>query len=256
MKCYSEERKSAAIAKMMPPENMSVPELSEQTGISLQTLYTWRQKASEKGLTRPAVSEKRLALTSNGNIRYQLKTPYRDGTTHFIFQPLDFIAKLAALVPKPRVNLTRFHGVLAPNSKFRVRVTPAKRGRGRKRHQPTGDNWLDKAPAERHAAMTWMQRLKRVFNIDIETCERCAGRVRSGQVRIIACIEDPAVIENANSTSKGIVSICRKRLHCPDCCRSLMTRMGVGVIALGMVMQIPRMSVRGTKRPFSYNPLI
>jgi hypothetical protein len=35
-----------------------------------------------------------------------------------------------------------------------------------------------------------MQRLKRVFNIDIETCERCAG-----QVKIIACIEDPAVIE-------------------------------------------------------------
>jgi transposase-like protein len=53
MKCYSEERKSAAIAKMMPPENMSVPELSEQTGISLQTLYTWRQKASEKGLVVP-----------------------------------------------------------------------------------------------------------------------------------------------------------------------------------------------------------
>jgi hypothetical protein len=38
--------------------------------------------------------------------------------------------------------------------------------------------------------MTWMQRLKRVFNIDIETCERCKG-----QVKIIACIEDPAVIE-------------------------------------------------------------
>ena len=63
------------------------------------------------------MSEKRLALTFNGNIRYQLKTPYRDGTTHVIFEPLDFIAKLAALIPKPRTNLTRFHGVFAPNSK-------------------------------------------------------------------------------------------------------------------------------------------
>jgi hypothetical protein len=49
-------------------------------------------------------------------MRYPLKTPYRDGTTgdrrsHMIFEPLDFIARLAALVPKPRVNLTRFHGV-------------------------------------------------------------------------------------------------------------------------------------------------
>ena len=58
-----------------------------------------------------------------------MKTPYRDGTTHVIFEPRDFIARLAALVPKPWVNLTRFHGVFAPNSKYRARVTPAKRGR-------------------------------------------------------------------------------------------------------------------------------
>jgi len=38
--------------------------------------------------------------------------------------------------------------------------------------------------------MTWAQRLKRVFRIDIETCEQCGGAVR-----IIACIEDPVVIE-------------------------------------------------------------
>jgi hypothetical protein len=80
--------------------------------------------------------------------------------------------------------------VFAPNSKFRVRITPAKRGREHKRRQPIGEGWLDKAPDERHVAMTWMQRLKRVFNIDIETCERCKG-----QVKIIACIEDPAIIE-------------------------------------------------------------
>ena len=49
--------------------------------------------------------------------------------THVIFEPVDFIAKLAALVPKPRVNLTHFHGVFAPNSKHRAVVTPAKRAR-------------------------------------------------------------------------------------------------------------------------------
>jgi len=58
-------------------------------------------------IARPAVSEKRLSLLDDGRIRYQLKTPYRDGTTHVIFEPLDFLARLAALVPKPRVNLTR-----------------------------------------------------------------------------------------------------------------------------------------------------
>ncbi len=121
-------------------------------------------------------------------MRYELKTPFRDGTTHFIFEPLDFIARLAALVPKPRVNLTRFHGVFAPNSQYRARVTPAKRGRGGKR-LAQGDS-DEPTPAERRASMTWAQRLKRVFNIDIETCQVCGGALR-----IIACIEDPIVIE-------------------------------------------------------------
>ncbi|ROO22377.1 transposase, partial [Salinisphaera orenii YIM 95161] len=48
-------------------------------------------------ISRPAVSEKRLSLTNNGLVRYQLKTPYRDGTTHVFFEPLDFLARLAAL---------------------------------------------------------------------------------------------------------------------------------------------------------------
>jgi hypothetical protein len=101
-------------------------------------------------IARPAVSEKRLSLTPSGNIRYQLKTPYNDGTTQVIFEPLDFIAKLAALVPKPRVNLTRFHGVFVPNSEHRVDVTPAKRGKGSPR-----DEEVDRTPKQRHQAMTW-----------------------------------------------------------------------------------------------------
>jgi len=105
-----------------------------------------------------------------------------------IFEPLDFIVRLAALVPKPRVNLTRFHGAFAPNSKHRALVTPSGRGKGsRKRKGHTHPD--DRTPAERHASMTWAQRLKRVFNIDIETCEKCQG-----PVRIVACVEGPAVI--------------------------------------------------------------
>ena len=49
--------------------------------------------------------------------------------------------------------------------------------------------------------MTWAQRLKRVFNIDIETCSKCGG-----DVRIIASIEDPAVI---NQILAQLERICR-----------------------------------------------
>ena len=137
-------------------------------------------------IARPPVAVPRLSLSSTGKVVYTLKTPYRDGTTQVAFEPVDFIARLAALVPKPRVNLTRYHGVLAPNHRWRGLVTPAKRGKDVK---PIADREV-RSPAERHAAMTWAQRLKRVFNIDIGVCGRCGG-----SVRIVACIEDQNIID-------------------------------------------------------------
>lgn len=163
--------------------------LAKAAGFSLHAgvaAEPWERKKLERlarYIARPAISEQRLSLTSNDVIRYELKTPYRDGTTHVFFEPLDLIARLAALIPKPRINLIRYHGVFAPNSTHRAAVTPARRG------QKLATPQTDKTPARQRAAMTWARRLKRVFNIDIETCEACGGGVK-----IIACIEDPAVI--------------------------------------------------------------
>jgi hypothetical protein len=95
--------------------------------------------------------------------------------------------EIAALVSKPRVNLTRFHGVFALNSKHRALITSAKRGKGNK--PKAAHETQEQIPAEHRAPVTWVQRLKRVFNIDIEVC-----RARSGAVKVIACIEDPVVI--------------------------------------------------------------
>lgn len=174
---------------------VKVAGFSLHAGVAAQAWERQKLERLARYISRPAVSEKRLSLTPSGNIRYQLKTPYNDGTTHVIFEPLDFIGKLAALVPKPRVNLTRFHGVFAPNSKYRVDVTPAKRGSGLTRKENE-----EKTPEQRHRAMTWAQRLKRVFNIDVSTCEKCGG-----DAKVIACIEDPAVIDKilAHLIKKG-----------------------------------------------------
>ena len=133
-------------------------------------------------ITRPALATGRLALTPQGRVRYTLKTPYRDGTTHVVFEPLDFIARLAALVPRPRVHLTRYHGVFAPHSALRAQITPAGRGT----RKPATEH---RSSAEKHRAMSWAQRLKRVFKLDLESCAGCGG-----QVRVIACIEDAGVI--------------------------------------------------------------
>ncbi len=139
--------------------------LAKQAGFSLHAGVAARADQRDKlerlcrYISRPAVSEKRLSLTAGGQIRYQLKTPYRDGTTHVIFNPLDFLARLAALVPKPRVNLTRFHGVFArgghpPNHALRSRITPGGRGRRSGSKQPDD---AERTSAEQRAAMTWAQ---------------------------------------------------------------------------------------------------
>jgi hypothetical protein len=131
------------------------------------------------------VANERLALTASGQVRYALKTPYRDGTTHMVLEPLDLMARLAALVPPPRVHLTRYHGVFAPHSRLRAAVTPAHRGMGAA--PPPTDPV--RPPTPRHVALSWARRLKRVFGIEIEGCVRCGG-----QLRIIASIEEPEVI--------------------------------------------------------------
>jgi hypothetical protein len=68
---------------------------SKRTGVAARTNERDKLERLCRYISRPAVSEKRLSLTANGNIRYQLKTPYKDGTTHVIFEPMDFIARLA-----------------------------------------------------------------------------------------------------------------------------------------------------------------
>lgn len=54
----------------------------------------------------------------------QLKSAYKDGTTHVVMSPLEFMQRLAALVPRPRLHLIRFHGVLAANAKLRAAIVP------------------------------------------------------------------------------------------------------------------------------------
>jgi hypothetical protein len=136
-------------------------------------------------VSRPPVSVERLSLTTQGQVRYCLKTPYRDSTTHIVLEPLDFIARLAALVPPRRIHLTRFHGVFAAHAALRAAVTPAGRGPGAQKRAAAPEQ-----PISKDIRMNWARRLKRVFGIEIEQCVRCGGRLK-----VIASIEEPELIE-------------------------------------------------------------
>ena len=75
-------------------------------------------------ITRPAISNERLSVNRQGNVVLKLKTAWRNGTTHIVLTPMEFMQRLAARVPRPRLHLIRFHGVLAPNAKLRSQVVP------------------------------------------------------------------------------------------------------------------------------------
>jgi hypothetical protein len=143
-------------------------------------------------VSRPPVAEDRLTLTTSGHVRYRLKTPYRDGTTHVVLEPLDLMARLEALVPPARMHLTRYHGVLAPHSRLRATVTPAHRGVGAESAgalSAPGNAETPTLPPALRAALTWARHLKRVFGVELERCAGCGGRLR-----IVASIEEPAAI--------------------------------------------------------------
>lgn len=50
---YSLERKQAVLSKLLPPQSLSVAEVSRQEGIHVSTLYNWRNEVKSKGVPVP-----------------------------------------------------------------------------------------------------------------------------------------------------------------------------------------------------------
>ena len=136
-------------------------------------------------ITRPAIANERLQRHHNGQVVLQLKSPYHDGTTHIVMEPLEFMQRLAALVPRPRLHLIRFHGVLAPNAKLRAEIIPSPPVNANDKLADHGDP----LPPSALARIRWAQLLKRVFDIDREHCPNCGGLLT-----IVAAIVDPTAI--------------------------------------------------------------
>ena len=134
-------------------------------------------------IARPAIALERLKLTTGGQVVYSLKKPYSDGTTHIVMTQLELLEKIAAIIPRPKIHLTRYHGVLGPHYKHRKMVVPK---------QPLVNGVTqtkEQAEPTAKARITWARLLKRVFNIDVEICAECGGKAK-----VIGAIEDPVVV--------------------------------------------------------------
>ena len=141
-------------------------------------------------LLRPPVAQDRLRLTGDGRIRLRLKTPWADGTRHLLFEPLEFLEKLAALIPRAHANLVLYHGVLASHARWRSRVVlpePTDPATGGLRDSLDPADGSPPTPRSRHWA--WAQLMQRAFGVDVLGCPRCAGRLR-----LVATVDDPYAI--------------------------------------------------------------
>jgi hypothetical protein len=148
---------------------------------------------------RPAIVEDRLSWTKDGKVRYRFRRPFRDGSTAIVLSPLTLIERLAALVPRPRKNLTTYHGVFAPNAAYRDAIVPdppeseedapvfrtcQHRGsKARTRRVPHAPR------VRRPRRYSWAQLLSRVFGVDVSVCPRCLGRRR-----LLTFLTDPVTV--------------------------------------------------------------
>jgi hypothetical protein len=135
-------------------------------------------------IARPPVSTERLSQLEDGRLLYRLKRRWSDGTTHVVFQSLELVEKLAALVPPPRIHMIRYHGVLAPRARFRrevVGVRNLKRDRDKEAEFDSDDC---AHPPRRWTP--WAKLMQRVFAVDVLECPRCGGKMK-----ILATIHPP-----------------------------------------------------------------
>jgi hypothetical protein len=98
------------------------------------------------------------------------KRPYSNGTTHFLFEPLDLLAKLAALAPRHRVSLTRYHGVFAPNSTLRAQIVP---GKPRKKTHHANYHLEPTEPDKQARNAPFLKKIP--ISTNIATHRQCAG---------------------------------------------------------------------------------
>ena len=129
---------------------------------------------------RGAVSLERLAEDAHGDLVYTFSRPWSDGTTGITLSPLEFLEKLAALVPLPRVHLVRYAGCLAPHSALREAIIPTPRQQGVE----------EQAASTASLPWSWARLLKRVFALEMARCPFC----QRGALRIIATITQGEVI--------------------------------------------------------------
>lgn len=150
-------------------------------------------------ILRPPIATQRLSRTPDGRVLYRLNKPWANGTKSFLFEPLDFLAKLLPLVPPPRVNQIRYHGIFGPHARLREQIVPEapaveeRSGQLRFRFAASKSGEKD----GRRKWIPWADLAARTFDIDVLECPRCTYR----PMRVVSVIPAPTMEELAAATA-------------------------------------------------------
>ena len=142
---------------------------------------------------RGPIAQGRLSRRSDGQVLYRFKRPFRDGATHVLLSPQEFLERLAAQVPPPGRHIVTYHGVLAPAAGYRDQVVPENRPyrepmhRHRKtklkpkrnRAEPAtaaDEDEANQASKPKRRSTPWAELLMRTFGLDALHCTLCGGR--------------------------------------------------------------------------------
>jgi hypothetical protein len=126
---------------------------------------------------RGALALSRLRELPDGRLCYRLRRPQRNGATELHLTGVELLQKLAPLIPPPRQNLTRFHGVFAGNARLRAAVVAGARPAPALVEKPPPRPPPSASAVRSPYRIDWAALLKRVFDIDVLECRRCHGRL-------------------------------------------------------------------------------
>ena len=146
-------------------------------------------------ICRPALAKGRIEAAPGGGVLVRFKRAWSDGTTGLRLTGLEFVQRLAALVPPPHANMILYHGVFGPGSAWRDAVVPtppeAAPSRGRLR------KGAPSSPSRRY--QRWGDLLWHVYGVDGFACPRCGEQmvVRAVVVRPPATLKLLAGLDRA-----------------------------------------------------------
>ncbi len=139
---------------------------------------------------RPPVAQDRIQWTEHGQVRLELRRPWSDGTTHLLFDPVELLERLAALTPRPRINLILYYRVLTPRAAWRSLVVQFGASPGAAAEtNATADGPRRAADCRHTRNYLRAELMRRSLGLDVLACPRCGGRLA-----LIALIDNRAVI--------------------------------------------------------------